>query len=261
MTAPQIRDWLSFLGPLLLVRARRGEAIFQNGYLQVSPRGQDAPMEAYTLGWVPPTETSLEAEAQRQRVTETFLVSTRGWAEIVLAAEAARDAAAAGRKPRKGRADRLNDLKARAAMFSAPETPVTATETANALGLAEGTFGDRRPDSVQRLGHRWLAPFADWLPLIPKEDSNAPKPHHNPTAAHRPGNRDRQGGKADPQGSAGLLHPGRREGVLAGPQEGHPGDGVDRLGDAKRSQRRPRRNGRKRPDKLSPLGGPDQERG
>ncbi|MCB9765235.1 MAG: hypothetical protein H6739_36005 [Alphaproteobacteria bacterium] len=76
---------------------------------------------------------------------------------------------------RRTRADRLDRLLVRAALYASPSTPCSAQEVADALGMREGDVRRLNPAGLRRYGRSLRAPFSCWLDALHDKD-DAPPP-------------------------------------------------------------------------------------
>ncbi|MFH1466502.1 MAG: hypothetical protein ABIO70_19110 [Pseudomonadota bacterium] len=65
-------------------------------------------------------------------------------------------------RSRRSRQDRFQRLQTRAWLYAHPDTPCTAGDVAEILGLREGDVRAARPESIQPCGRGLLAPFGHW---------------------------------------------------------------------------------------------------
>ncbi len=153
----------------------------------------------------------------------------------------------AARAQRRRQQRELERLQLRAALVASPDTPVTSSEVAKALGLRIGDVRRVAPP-LTMMGRKRVAPFRAWAAALDLEVFDGTT--QSEQAQARRGGR----GAAHGHGEPGL--PAGRPLVLAGPEEGRAGHAVDGLGDPGRGHGRRRQARGSRPAKPRPLGGP-----
>ncbi|MBN1335085.1 MAG: hypothetical protein JXB39_03905 [Deltaproteobacteria bacterium] len=188
-------------------------------------------------------------------VSGTQPVSAASWKNVE--AVAAREARRQRRGPSEGTTDReAGRVQARAALYAAPETLVTATDVAFAIGLRDAEVRAARPASARRVGRTWRAPFRDWLVILDLEVLNAQEEEGGASEDHRAARHASAPGEGDAQEDVGRhqgVRPPGRSVVLAGAPDGHLGNGLEGVGDARGGHARPRPPRDPRPPRLAPI--------
>ena len=96
--------------------------------------------------------------------------------------------------------DRLYRVQVRAALFASPDTPCSAREVADVLGVRESVVRKLRPAGLRAYGRSRKAPFGAWVAAL----HEAP-PAHRPTNDAAPVRRARR--RPRPDTASPLLKP------------------------------------------------------